>query len=347
MGIWYCTREDVKDALDIHGTARSDSQIDGCIDDGAVQVESVCNRVFYPTVATRYKDYPNWQYAYPWRLWLDADELISLTSFTSGGVSIPVANVRLEPANSGPPFNRLEVDISTSSSFVAGTSYQRNLAISGVFGYDLRSAPAGALAAAINDTTGTTVTVTDSASIGVGSLITVGSERMYVTEKSMLTTGQTLQTAMAAATTDVTVAVTSGAGFVKGEVILLNSERMKIIDIAGNNLTVKRAWDGSVLATHAGSTIYAPRSLTVTRGALGTTAATHSSAATITRQVYPGPVRTLNIAEAVNTLLQETTGYARTVGSGENVRNASGAGLADKRKAALAAVGRVARTRAV
>ena len=47
---------------------------------------------------------------------------------------------------------------------------------------------------------------------------------------------------------------------------------MLITDIAGNNLIVKRQKSGSTLAAHTGSTIYAPRQVTITRGDLGTTA---------------------------------------------------------------------------
>jgi hypothetical protein len=58
-------------------------------------------------------------------------------------------------------------------------------------------------------------------------------------------------------------------------------------------------------------------------------------------------VTELNIAEAINTFLQKASGYARTVGEGDNQRNASGAGLADIRARAYAAHGRKARQRAI
>jgi hypothetical protein len=55
----------------------------------------------------------------------------------------------------------------------------------------------------------------------------------------------------------------------------------------------------------------------------------------------------LAIAEAENTILQKTSGYSRTVGEGDSLRLASGAGLADIRARAVAAYGRKARQRAV
>ena len=132
------------------------------------------------------------------------------------------------------------------------------------------------------------------------------------------------------------------------ETILVDAERMLVTDIAGVVATVKRAWDGTVLAAHTGALdVYAPRTLTVTRGAQGTTAATHDTAAPVSRLVVPPLVRDLAIAEAINRLLSEISGYARTVGSGENLRNASGAGLKLIRDDVVTRYGRKSRIRSV
>ncbi|MEX0946324.1 MAG: hypothetical protein WD064_03040, partial [Acidimicrobiia bacterium] len=132
-----------------------------------------------------------------------------------------------------------------------------------------------------------------------------------------------------------TVAVNTGSLVKTGEVITVGSERMLVISIASNNLTVKRAWDGSVLAAHTSSDdVYAPRTLTVERGAVGTTATTHLTAAAITRNVAPGPIVELCIAETIVALEQESAGYGRVVGSGENQREARGVGLEDARRRA-------------
>ncbi len=83
------------------------------------------------------------------------------------------------------------------------------------------------------------------------------------------------------------------------------------------------------------------------RGALGTTAATHNTATAVARHVVPALVRDLAIAEAINQLQQETSGYARVIGEGENAREGTGRSLFDLRKDAVAAYGRQARARAV
>lgn len=345
----YCTREDVKAALDLKETSRSNTLVDNAIESASRSIENLTNRRFYPQDATRKFDWPNYQRARPWRLWLNQNDLISLTAVTSGGVAIPTASVFLEPVNDSPPSTYIELDLSTTASFAIGPTFQRSLALTGTWGYSAVTAPAGALGAAMTDTTGTLAQVTDSSQVGVGSVIVVGTERMLVADRAMVSTAQTQQGAgvSTAANNDVSLAVTDGTKYFVGETLLLDSERMLVVDIASNTLTVKRAWDGSVLATHSGATIFAPRNLTVTRGALGTTAATHLISAGISRYVYPAPVVELAVAEAENTLLQKTSGYARTVGEGDNLRLASGAGLADIRAKVMATYGRKARQRAV
>jgi len=344
---WYATRGDVKGALDVKETARANVLVDRAAASGSRAVESLLSRVFYPTTATRYFDWPNDQYARPWRLWLNDNELLSVTTLTSGGTTIGASGYFLEPANYGPPYDRVEINLASASAFTTGSTHQRAIAITGVWGYDNRTAPAGALAGAINASV-TTVAVTDSSLVDAGSLLLADTERLMVTGQAMITTGQTLQTAtLASSAAATTVAVTTGSGYAVGETILIDSERMLIVDIASNSLTVRRSWDGSTLAAHtSGATIFAPRSLTVTRGATGSTAASHLDAAPLTTQLYPSLVRELAIAEAVNLLRQEGSAYSGTVGA-DPAQSASGGGLGSIRAMAYAQYGRKARQRAV
>jgi hypothetical protein len=351
---WYATREDVKSALDLKETARSNGQVDRAIDAASRVVEGLCHRRFYPEVDTRYFDWPD-QYARPWRLWLDDSELITLTSISSGGVAIPTGNVNLEPNRDAGPFNRVEIQLDTSSAFGGGSTTQRDITITGLWGYRDDESPASTAAAGIGSSV-TTLVVSDASAVGVGQVLRIGAERLIVTERAMASTGQTLQTPIDAAKNSETLAVTDGTAFTAGEVLLLDAERMRINDIAGNNLIVTRSWDGSTLAAHTAPTIYASRALTVTRGALGTTAAAIAQDAAIYRWNPPGPVRTLVIAEAVTTLLQESSGYARTtgvgtasrqVGGGNVTKTEYGAGLDALRAQVYISHGRKARVRAV
>lgn len=330
MGIkpWYTTRESVKQALDVKETARSDWQIDDAIEAASRDIEDCCNRVFYPQVATRYFDWPNTQNGTAYVLWLEEDELASVSVLQSGGVAIDSTQYNLEPANQGPPYDRIELKLSGSASFGLGNTRQRDVSVAGVFaGAPVTEVLAGTITVALADTTGTTVSVSDPRRFGVGSLLRIDTERMIVTERSMADSTQDLQADLAATNNAVSVSVSDGTAFRVDEVILLNSEKMRVGAIAGNVLTVARAWDGTVLATHSGSSIYRETALTVERGALGTTAATHLINAAVSVWQAPAPIRALNRAQAIDTVLQEQSGYARTVGSGDNARNASGSAL--------------------
>lgn len=347
---WFCTREDIRSALDAASAARSDAQLDRALDAAARAVASRCNRTLAPVIATRYFDWPAPQASTSWVLRLDDNDLISVSAITSGGVTVPVGDVNLEPANSGPPYTRVETRLDRSSAWSSGDTHQRAIAITGLWGFADDQVPAGALAGAINAST-TAVTVTDSSLVGVGHLLTVGTERMTVTGKRLLDTGQTLQTPLTAKNNEQLVTVPDGAAFHLGETITLGAERMKIRDIAGDTLIVDRPVDGTVLDSHTGTAIYAPRVLTVARATGGTTAASALDGAAVTRWAPPGLVHQLAVAEAQNWLLQEQSGYLRTTGSrasGSGSSEASLNALIDLREQVSSSVyARKIRTRAV
>lgn len=358
--VCYCTREDVQRALDVKETARSFRQIDRAIEAAADALDGgatgsnrgagILKRRFYPEVETRYFDWPNSQRARSWRLWLDQHELAAVTQLTAGGVVVPDTDYFLRP-DDGPPYTHVEIDLDSNAAFASGDTHQRAIAITGTWcGCDVSTAAAGSLAEEL-DASETTVDVTDSSLIGVGDLIQVDTERMLITSKSMLDTGVDIHAGdsltAAASDTSITLSTTTGAPTVD-EVILIDSERMLVVDVAGSTLTVKRAWDGSVLAAHAaGSSIYAPRTLTVVRGAYGTTAASHDAAAPVGRHLVPGLVRDYALGLALVQLLGEQAGYARTAGTGEAQREVTGRGLAQLRRDCITAWGRKARIRGV
>ncbi len=337
----YCTREAVMTAPQVQETAQNIAQVDAAVSAAPTSIEGLLHRRFYPWTGTRYFDWPNFQYAAPWRLWLDGNELASVSAITvdNGATALTAGQYVLRRSDGidEAPYDLIEILLSGSGALSSSTTHQRAVAITGVYiGCPLNTAPAGATAEALDDSE-TAVDVTDSAAIGVGHIIKIDSERMLVTDKTLLTTGQTLQTPVGAGSDEVAIVVTTGSAYTVGERIQLDSETMQILSIAGNTLTVQRAVGGSVLASHTGATIYAPRTLTVVRGALGTTAATHLTAAAITRHVIPPLVEQLAEAEAIVQLANKGAAYARTVGEGENARQVNGRALTDLRKDAMAA----------
>lgn len=348
----YATREDVMRALDTKLTARNAAQIDRQLEAASRDVDRLCHRRFYPEQATRYFDWPSSQYGTAWRLWLDDSELITVTAVSSGSTTISTSDVLLEPNRSGPPYSRLELDLSSNAAFGGGDSHQRDITVTGLWGYTNTETAAGALAAAVASTSVATVTVNAAASavLGVGSVLRVDEERMLITGRSMAYTGQTLSTALDAQAKTVTVEVADGSGYAVDEVILIDGERMLVVDIAANNLIVKRAWDGSTLAAHTQFTaIYAARSLTVTRGALGTTAAVHADATAVVRWEPPPLVREFVIAQAIASVIAETSGYTRTTrsGTGSSEPTRDQGALVALRLSVYDACGRKARMRSV
>lgn len=327
---WYTTREIVKLALDVKATAQIDWQIDDAIEAASRSIEQATNRVFYPWTGTRYLDWPDPQNGTSYVLWLEENEAISVSALTSGGDAIAPSLYNLEPGNQGPPFDRIELKLSGGGSFGLSDTHQRDVAVTGVFGYANEESPAGTLSVAVSSTSATTIAVDQPQRIGIGQLVRVDSERMVVTDRAWADSGQTLAQDLGSLPSNTSVAVQSGAVFYKGEIIAINAEYMRVVDVIGNTVIVNRAWDGTVLATHASTApVYRSTSLTVERGACGTTAATHLIAAPVYKHQAPGPVRALCRAQALDTVLQEQGGYARSVGSGDNARNASGAALAN------------------
>src|SRR5512134_960678 len=167
--VWYTTREAVKLALDFKETARDNARVDEAIAAASAEIEGKLHRKFYPQVAVISFDYPNIQYARPWRLWLDQHELISIDTLTSGSEEISANDYILYPTD-GPPYTRIEIDLDATQTFGVGSTHQNDISISGVFGYRNDEIPAGALAEAL-DSSETSVDVTNSALIGVGSII--------------------------------------------------------------------------------------------------------------------------------------------------------------------------------
>lgn len=347
----YATREQVKSALDSKQTAYNDEQVDRAIQAASRTVDGFLHRVFFTTFTTKYVDWPNFQYAYPWRVWLDKAELADVTTtvpvVTSGGNVIPNSSIFWGHPRYAPPYTYFELDRSTTATFGQGSTPQRDIAITGMFGFGIDSAPAGTVVNALVSTSSTAVTGSDGSLVGVGDTIIVDSERMLVTDKTMTSLGVT-QSGSGCSTADSSddqLTLSSGTVSV-GEVLLLDSERMIVRDV-GSTVTVERAWDGTALATHTNATVYALRLLTVTRGAFGTTAATHSASAAVSRHLVPSLVNALAVAYAEVEVEQEIGAYAKVQGSGDSARSGIGAGLPSLEDKAYRRYGRKARKRAI
>lgn len=313
--VCYAALHEVMSALDVPETSRASAQIMREIQGSSRGIEGDTLRRFYPLVATHTFDWPDEQFSAPWRLWLNQWELTQMTRVTTAGIDI-TGSVLLRPDDArlrGLPYTKIEIDLSSNAAFQAGNTWQRSISVTGTFGYCDGDRAVGTVSA-FADTAGTTAVVSDSSQVGAGSLIRVDTERMNVTARSYVTTGLTTTGGTLAAQNSANLVPLSGASVSAGETLLVDAEKMLITDVVGDAALVIRAWDGTALAQHAGgTTVYAPRQITVERGVLGTTAATHSANATVHLHLVPPLIRDLCIAETLNTLTQSRRGYTQIV----------------------------------
>ncbi len=322
----YCTREEVRRATELKQAAYANDRIDRAVLAATESVEGLAQRRFYPEDATRKFDWPNYQLAPPWKLYLDQHELAAQPTLVQTGslVTIPSTQYILHPINEGPPYTRLELKQDSSAVFGYSQTPQLDIAITGTFGYWARTRPAGTLVSGITSSQ-TTITVSSGALSGVGDVLICGTERMVVTDARYVDTAISYSGLSSASASDRTVAVPDGSLFGISEVLRVDSEWILVEDVLGNVLTVRRGWDGSQLAAHANSTLWARRLLSVLRGQLGTISATHSGGDALSVSEVPGLIRELAIAEASVFLAQERGGYASGRGP------SAGPGLADLR----------------
>jgi len=352
MSASYTTREAVKSAVDVTDPARANAQIDRLIADASRSVDTLCHREFFPWYGTQRYDWPDLSSPNFWRMWLPGvKELVSLSTVVSGGVDLTPADVVLYPED-GPPYDRVEINRATAASFDSGSTEQGSLVLTGLWAgapVDERPVSVIANAGGITDS-GTTLDVPDSSVIGVHSVIRCGTERMIVTGKTALDTGTDLATpGMTAEMRNVAVPLTTATGAPEaGEMIVIDGERMLVRERIGTTAYVTRQADGTVLAAHsAGASVYAYRRLTVQRAALGTTAAAYTVGTAINRW-FPHPsLEGLTIAKTLNGVAQENSGYARVIGTGENQREARGAGLKAKTDETYFQLGRLGRIGAI
>lgn len=330
--VGYATREQVQTQLEILNTARAGSVIDGKLRAASRGIEGLCHRRFYPIKETRHYDWPNHQYADSWQLYLGDNDLIDITTLTAGGVAIPITDyiLRRHDNHTEPPYTYIEIDTSTSSVFQSGTTMQKAIAIDGTWGYNdvdtsvitgmfNTSALSGDQVVYIRAYSGTW-------DIGTGNIIKCGTELMIVKSRAMsAVTGQATTTTLTASASDKTVGVTSGSTYAVGSVLLIGTERIRIDDIAGNNLIVTRAYDGSVLTTHAiGEAVYALQACTVQRGALGTIAGGHTAGSYVYTYKCPSLVSELCVLETVALLTKPAKASTELINLRETVRTTYG-----------------------
>ena len=243
----YCGVTTFKTAANIQ-TTQFDALILRHLLAASREIERLTLRRYFPVVATNSYRWPPFHVAASWEIWTE-DDLLSVTSLqvAASGINaspVTLTHYYLEPQYHGPPYNRVEVDLSSADVFQAGTTPQRSVQITGQWGY-------------CNDT------------------VLVG----------------TLTAPMGSS--DTTITSSNSTGIELGDVLLIDSEAIFVDATPGSGVQVLR------------------------RGANGTTAASHLSAANVSKYVAPSDIERMVRADALGTFAQDQASYGRTIGAGE------------------------------
>lgn len=333
MSNWYTTRESIKRAISVVGTAE-DTLIDEHVAAASREMESklMVTPAFIPKTQTRLFRWPQDadvapQHRERYALFVDAP-LLALTSIkaNSGAGADFASETFLEPINDGPPYTRIEIDKATADAnavFEVGDTDQRAIHVEALWGLANATTPGGTVrsAAGIDDSV-TALLVSDGSVIGVGATALIGSEQVFIGEvvSAAEENDDLLDMVgdLAATKSVVAVTVDDGSRYNVGERILIDSEQMQIEAISVNVLTVLRAVNGSVLAAHLDNApISVFRTCTIVRGVNGTTAAAHALTAAIVTYAIPEDAAALCRAIAIFNYQQDKSGQTGVVGAGE------------------------------
>ena len=344
MANWYISRERFKSAASISGGQFNDA-VDRVIEASSRDIDRWTRRHFIPKTQTRLYRYPQRRSGLATVLWVDQDLLSVSTLQTqaqnTSPTTISASDYFLEPANPEPDgnsrYNRIEIDESSTAAFEAGDTPQRSISVAGSWGWSNATQSAGS----VDDSGGisssdTTLIVSDASVCDVGDTLLIDSEQIFVSGRDFAASGSILLNMgsnLAATNATTTVTIDGSHGIVAGEVIRIDSEQMYVISVSTNDLTVVRAFDGSVLASHNdAAAIHVNRTLTIQRGMNGTTAASHSDSATITRYRPDADIARWALAEALATWHQEHSGWGRSIGTGDAATELTGRELTQLRQ---------------
>lgn len=272
-------------------------------------LESVIGQ-FVPVTASKSYDNPGGDAHNGFEFMLDP--LLAVVSITDkNGNAISSDDYELYPLNrawENGPYLRLK-------------TYYDEITINGRWGlYEewLANGLSGTLAAAST----TSLVVTNGGRLWPGKVVKLEDEQILVAagcggENSPdPTTATSVTTGYATEATDI-IPVTSGAEFYFDEVIRIGDEDMLILRKDGNELIVRRGWNGTLRDEHSlSSAIKVYRTVTIERGANGTTAAAHSSAAMYEAQI---PADLAYLATQISSLMRgkAATGFTGRAGNSE------------------------------
>ena len=194
MSNWYCTRNLLKDAINLPASSTGDhDQLDMSLETGSRQVDDWIGYHIYPAIETRYLRARNTTC-----LRLDKP-LISITTFrtdagedTSYESTWATTQYDLAPYGAtyeSPPQPYWDIEIRASSTNVLPVGIRRGVELTGVWGqYNVRDVSTATLSADAN-ATALTLTLNGATALQVGQTIRMGTEDMFVTATPASSTG--------------------------------------------------------------------------------------------------------------------------------------------------------------
>lgn len=345
MSNWYTTRSAVKRAGGPINGSTQNERIDRIIESQSRRIDTAMRRRFIPFTDTLLYRWPQLNGGRSYVLWLKED-LLSVTTLQakaqdSSPTTIAASDFFVEPANQGPPFDRIEIDLSSSAAFESGDTPQRSISVLGSWGYSDDRRSSGTVGSGLSSSSTATsfvhVPVTGEALLDVGDTLLIESEQVFISgvANAAQVNNDLINGALIADLSEVAITLdtSSGSRYQPGEVILVDSERMFIESISGDVLTVVRAYDGSLVAVHSNDApIDVFRTFTIERAANGTTAATHADTTAISKYEPEFEIQQLCLAEVLAQYHQESAGWGRSIGAGEGAREFNGKSLSEFRK---------------
>lgn len=323
---FYCTRQDIKlRGPKIEGS-EYDFIVDQQIDATSRKIEKECGgRIFIPKTQTRlFRWPPELRADRSTILWLDFD-LLSVSAILAQAqdlTPVAVSSYFLEPVNQ-PPYNRIEIDLSSSSYFGSGATPQRSISVAGSWGYTNATKSGGTCVSGLSSSaSAVSMVCSNGFLIEVGNMLLIESEQVFVSDKTGAILGS-IQLSSGATTQDMAdnvVTTNSAHGVNAREVIRFDSEEMFVIAVPSTTtLSVIRAWNKTTLATHSAATaLHVFRTLTIVRAQNGTTAATHADTTAVSVYTPPSDIVSLCIADVLASMQQEIASWGKTIGPIDN-----------------------------
>lgn len=180
MTRWYCTLDALKSELGDTGTANV-ARYRRYIANASRAIEDVTGRTFVPVTATKYFDAP---VRCPDRLFLEYDDLLSITTLEDQTGAITSADYWLYPLNMTPRHSIVLNTTDLGRAFEYDDDPEKAITITGQWGYCNDTVATGlTLGAAIINTTGTSITLS-STTCETGWTLLIDSEALFVSAVS-------------------------------------------------------------------------------------------------------------------------------------------------------------------